>query len=396
MKKERNGEESRLQYTFDGMDHNLTRVLLPWALYHPRYLRSSRRLISGLNNAKKTRIDNRANGLRVPPALILSITNKCNLRCFGCYATAVGITNDNASNNNKNKSELTIEQWRRIISESRDLGVFMYIIAGGEPFLYPGLIQLSQEFQDRLFLIVTNGTAISESDFKKLKRTSNVAVVVSCEGNEKVTDARRGKGIYERAINTIKRLSKAGVVTGVSATITKLNYKYWMDPHIMDSFVKMGARIGVLTEYIPTTPTPDKEDNGFHALILTEKQRNEFRSKILEFKDTKRIYLIHSPGDEEFFGGCVSAGRGFAHVTPSGDLTPCPVSNIATHNLAQSSIKEGLASPLFEEIRKNDHLLETEGMPCALFAHPKEVNELAKSVGAYRTDEINIFNEGVS
>jgi MoaA/NifB/PqqE/SkfB family radical SAM enzyme len=309
----------------------------------------------------------------------------------------VGITPGKDTNgNHKNKSDLSIEKWRKIISESRDLGVFMYIIAGGEPFLFPGLIELTQEFPDRLFMIVTNGTAISEDDFKQLKRTSNVAVVVSCEGNEKVTDARRGNGIYQRALRTMKRLSKAGVVTGVSATITRLNYKYWMNTETIDTFVKMGLRIGVLTEYIPTTPKPDEEDNGFHSLMLTEEQRAEFRSRILEFKDTKRIYLIHSPGDEEFFGGCVSAGRGFAHVTPSGDLTPCPVSNIATHNLCDSSVREGLASPLFEEIRKNDHLLETEGMPCALFAHTKEVNELAKSVGAYRTDEINIFNEGVS
>jgi len=40
---------------------------------------------------------------------------------------------------------------------------------------------------------------------------------------------------------------------------------------------------------------------------------------------------------------------------------------------------------LFSEIRANEHLLETEGMPCALFAHPKEVDELAESVGAYKT-----------
>jgi len=66
--------------------------------------------------------------------------------------------------------------------------------------------------------------------------------------------------------------------------------------------------------------------------------------------------------------------------------TPCPISNIATHNLTNSTLREALASPLFKEIRENEHLLETEGMPCALFAHPKEVDALAKAVGAYRTD----------
>lgn len=67
-------------------------------------------------------------------------------------------------------------------------------------------------------------------------------------------------------------------------------------------------------------------------------------------------------------------------------LTPCPVSNIATHNLTNSSLREGLASPLFKEICKNEHLLETEGMPCALFAHPDEVSNLAQLGGAYKTN----------
>ncbi len=391
-----NGKYEKVKNTFNQLDPNLTRVIFPWILRHPRYIMASKRLISGLNTAKKTRAEHRANGLRVPPALIVSITNRCNLRCFGCYATAVGINTMDNSNGNCKRTELSQNQWRKIISDSSELGVFMFVIAGGEPFLFPGLIQLSQEFQDRLFLIVTNGTAISEEDFKLLKRTSNVAVVVSVEGDENVTNIRRGNGVYQKAIKAMKRLSKAGVVTGVSVTITRSNYEYWIDPKTINSYVKMGVRIGVFTEYIPTTPTPDEDDNGGHELMLTNEQRSKFRSSVLKFRETKRIYLIHSPGDEEFFGGCVSAGRGFAHITPQGDLTPCPVSNIATHNLVDSTIKKGLASPLFQEIRENDHLLETEGMPCALFAHPKEVNELAKSVGAYRTDEINIFNEGVS
>jgi len=76
----------------------------------------------------------------------------------------------------------------------------------------------------------------------------------------------------------------------------------------------------------------------------------------------------------------MSAERSFAHVTQTGDLAPCPVSNIATHNLIHSSLRERLASPLFKEICKNKHLLETEGMPCALFAHPEEVSALTKLV----------------
>src|ERR1039458_9562321 len=83
--------------------------------------------------------------------------------------------------------------------------------------------------------------------------------------------------------------------------------------------------------------------------------------------------IIHSPGDEEALGGCVSAGRGFAHVNPSGDVTACPVSALATHNVRTSNLREALASPLFSMIRENAHLLETEGHPCGLSAHADEL-----------------------
>jgi MoaA/NifB/PqqE/SkfB family radical SAM enzyme len=96
-------------------------------------------------------------------------------------------------------------------------------------------------------------------------------------------------------------------------------------------------------------------------------------------------YIIHSPGDEEALGGCVSAGRGFAHVNPSGDVTACPVSALATHNVRTSNLREALASPLFSMIRENAHLLETEGHPCGLSAHAAELETMTNDLGAYRT-----------
>jgi MoaA/NifB/PqqE/SkfB family radical SAM enzyme len=175
----------------------------------------------------------------------------------------------------------------------------------------------------------------------------------------------------------------------------------------VDEFVGLGIKLGVFIEYIPTVPGGDcsctseltgslcpskklleelysKEDG---SLVLTKEERTRLRARMLEYRDSKPFYLIHSPGDEEAFGGCVSAGRGFAHITPAGDLTPCPVSDVATHNLERSSMKEALASRLFARIREDGHLLESGDTPCALFAHPVELEALAREVGAYRTGE---------
>ncbi len=42
---------------------------------------------------------------------------------------------------------------------------------------------------------------------------------------------------------------------------------------------------------------------------------------------------------------------------------------------------------------KNPDVATDADLSSELFAHPKEVNELAESVGAYRTDVNNVFSE---
>jgi len=237
-----------------------------------------------------------------------------------------------------------------------------------------------------------------ESDFERLKRLSNTAIIVSIDGGKEATNMRRGQGVYQKATSTLRRLSTIGTPNGISVTITRLNYKYWMNPKRIDDLIAQGVRAALFIEYIPVMSAPETGINNKnsenklteqndHFLMLTKEEQSEFRAQIIRYRETKPIYIIHSPGDEEYFGGCVSAGRGFAHVTPAGDLTPCPVSNVATHNLTTATLRKGFASPLFTKIRESEGLLENEGIPCSLFAHPKEVEELAKSVDAYRTDK---------
>jgi len=238
-------------------------------------------------------------------------------------------------------------------------------------------LDLCEDFSDRLFVIFTNGTLLNENVIKRLNQSKNIAVVVSIEGDEHLTDLRRGNGVYQKVIETITNLDKKGIVSGISVTINRNNLNYWMVEKNIDDLISKGIRIGFLLEYIPV--------DGDSELMLTKEESQDFRKQVLYYRENKQIFLIHSPGDEEYMGGCVSAGRGFAHVTPSGDLTPCPVSNIATHNLTRSSLREGLASQLFKVIRENEHLLETEGSPCALFAHPVEMEALTIQVKAYKT-----------
>jgi len=350
-------------------------VLVPWIVKHPRYLPGFLRLARTMKQSGRIRARSLADGLKVPPFLVLSVTSKCNLRCLGCFAGAVGTVTSTPA-----QPSLDLQAWYEIVDQAVHLGVMAFMIAGGEPFLLPGIVQLFRDHPDRLFLVFTNGTALKPSDYEILRTCSNTVIVVSLEGDQELTDTRRGCGVYFKALGTLDRLREAGILTGIAVTIGSANVSYWSEPANIDALI---AHCGPLAMFIEQIPTGGCESGS----ILTDEQRICFRKTVVQYRerDTGGAFIIHSPGDEETLGGCVSAGRGFAHVNPSGDVTACPVSALATHNLKTASLREALASSLFSMIRDNAHLLETEGHPCGLSAHAEELEELTRGLGVYRT-----------
>jgi MoaA/NifB/PqqE/SkfB family radical SAM enzyme len=357
------------------IDPQLSRVLVPWVVEHPRYLPGFLRLARTIGQSKRVRARALAGGVQVPPFLVLSVTSKCNLRCIGCYAGAVGTVRTAPA-----QPGLDLSDWSGIVDDAVRLGVMAFIVAGGEPFMLPGIAKLFRKHPDRLFLVFTNGTSLQPGDYEILKNCSNTVVVVSLEGNRALTDHRRGNGVFDRALGTLDKLRAAGVLTGISVTIASENVEYWTQPRNIDELIAHSGPLAMFIEQIPTSGCES-------GTPMTEEQRTHFRKTVVEYRDraTGGAFIIHSPGDEETLGGCVSAGRGFAHVNPSGDVTACPVSALATHNVRSSNLREALASPLFTMIRENRHLLETEGHPCGLSAHAEELESMAKGLGAYRS-----------
>ena len=131
--------------TLKKVDPSMAKIFMPWILKHPKSMYAMMRLAKSYRKSRKIRGEELLKGLKVPPFLILSITSNCNLKCAGCYATATGTIC-----NQRTKNSLHLEQWIKIIQEAKELGVFAFIIAGGEPFLKPNLLKISEEFKDNL------------------------------------------------------------------------------------------------------------------------------------------------------------------------------------------------------------------------------------------------------
>ena len=103
-------------------------------LKNPAQAFSFFRTLIWLKSAAKLREKWGQNGYLIPPILIFSITNECNLSCPNCY---------NKSFHDSNGKELDDEKLWQIADEAKALGISFFIIAGGEPFLRPVLLEIT-------------------------------------------------------------------------------------------------------------------------------------------------------------------------------------------------------------------------------------------------------------
>ena len=129
-------------------------------------------------------------GLTFPPFLYISITNKCNLRCKGCW---VDVTSPEVI--------ITFDELNRLIVGAKKHGNSFFGLLGGEPLMHSDLIRIIEAHPDCYFQIFTNGHFLNDEVAGQLRRAGNATPLVSVEGNEAVSDERRGRtGVFNRTL----------------------------------------------------------------------------------------------------------------------------------------------------------------------------------------------------
>ncbi len=295
-------------------------------------------------------------GEHIPPFLIASITSKCNLHCAGCYSRC-----NHATVDSEPVQQLSSEEWLRFFDEADDMGISFILLAGGEPMLRRDIIEAAGKRQNILFPIFTNGTFMDERYFELFDRCRNLVPVMSIEGEQSVTDARRGKGIYDRLVRNMDELHRRGLIYGASVTVTTENIREVTSEQFLVTLSDRGCKVVIFVEFVPVT-----EDS--RELAPGDAEREYLQAELNRLREThsEMVYLSF-PGDEKSSGGCVAAGRGFFHINSHGGAEPCPFSPYSDVNVRDTSLKEALDSALFRALRDNGHLLEDHAGGCVLY-----------------------------
>jgi MoaA/NifB/PqqE/SkfB family radical SAM enzyme len=244
-----------------------------------------------------------------PPFLYVSVINSCNLRCQGCWV-------DVAS-----KQEIIQpEAFHRLVAEAKAMGNVFFGIVGGEPFMHPHLLDMLAAHPDCYFQVFTNGQFITDARAKRLRQLGNVTPLISVEGNQLVSDQRRGRtGVLSKTMEGVHHCLRNKVFTGVCTSLCQTNIDDLLTEAWVDRLIEMGVMYTWFHVYRPVGPDANPQ------LCLTPQQQLRARRFVVEMRAKKPIIIIDAYYDGEGQALCPAATGVSHHINPWGDIEPCPI-----------------------------------------------------------------------
>ena len=306
----------------------------------------------------------------IPWAILLDPTSACNLHCTGCWAAEYG-----------NKLNLSFDEIDDIITQGKELGIYMYIYTGGEPLVRKNdLMRICRKHSDCIFLSFTNGTLIDEAFADEMLKVKNFVPAISLEGFEEATDSRRGKGTYQEVINAIGILNRKHLIYGISACYTSANMESISSEEFYDKLIEMGVYFIWYFHYMPVgaDAVPD--------LLPTPEQRTMMYKRLRDYRSRKPLFAMDFQNDGEYVGGCIAGGRRYLHINANGDVDPCVFIHYSNANIRNMSLLDCLRSPLFQAYHDGQPFNDNMMRPCPMLENPEVLPELVKKTGAHPTD----------
>ncbi len=303
-------------------------------------------------------------GYAGPVTIVINPTMRCNIRCTGCYAFHY-----------ERHRDMEYDTLAKVLREARDMGVRFITVTGGEPYLYPHLFRMAEEFSDLMFMTYTNGTLLDDGTVRRIVEAGNLMPAISVEGFEKETDERRGKGIHRALLEAMERLERAGAFFGFSATPTSRNADLLATDEFVDHYIRRGALFAWYFNYLPLGRNPDV------SLMPSPEQRDRVREATCRWQKTKPIFIGDFWNHGACVGGCLSASR-YCYITVEGRVQPCTFVPFYTHRVQEHTLEEIFESPFFRSIRESQPYHSNLLRPCKIIDHPEDLRELVHACGA--------------
>lgn len=230
------------------------------------------------------------------------------------------------------KTNITIEDIRKLMIEADFLGLANVIITGGESLIFPDLIPLIEAIDTSKFFCVldTNGWKLNKRKAEQLKSLGIDKIQISIDSldDKAHDDFRRKIGSFRRAVEGIDIVKNAGMLCNISTVMTKervrsqefIDYLEFAKLKDVDTFVSFAHPVG-------------EWEGKFDSLLDND--------DIAYIKELGKKYraMTHLTDSYGFSLGCLAVKK-MISIIPSGDVMPCPFMYLSLGNILKESLKD--------------------------------------------------------
>ncbi|MGW3468543.1 pyrroloquinoline quinone biosynthesis protein PqqE [Saccharopolyspora sp. NPDC000995] len=292
-----------------------------------------------------------------PFGLLAELTYACPLHCPYC---------SNPLNLADYGEELTTAQWRRVLTEARELGVVQVHMSGGEPLQRRDVVEIARSANELgLYTnLITSAIGLSQRRAEQLRAAGLDHVQISIQAHEATaSDNIAGTRSFERKIAAARLVKELGWPLTLNIVLHRMNIDRIAD------IIALAERLHADRIELANTQYYGWALHNRSALLPSREQIDRAAAvvraanKRLEGKTT--IIYILPDYYTQYPKPCMDGwGRRQLTVTPNGDVLPCPAAH--TLPLPRASVREkSLAwiwaeSPVFQRFRGTDWMPE----PC--------------------------------
>jgi radical SAM protein with 4Fe4S-binding SPASM domain len=153
--------------------------------------------------------------LAAPEIVHVALTARCDLICPGCYAFL-------------GRQMLSWPVVRQLIDQLAQMRVFQLALGGGEPTLYPHLVDVVAYARQQKMVanITTHGGHLTPALVASLRKAGVGQINISLNASAPEHNTGRGERPWQSAMNGLEQLRHSGITTGVNCLVTAPSLAY--------------------------------------------------------------------------------------------------------------------------------------------------------------------------
>ena len=272
-----------------------------------------------------------------PRWLLIELTYSCPLQCPYC---------SNPLDYVNYKSELTTDEWKRVLTQAREMGAVQLGFSGGEPLIRPDLAELVTHARQLGYYtnLITSGYGLTDEKIAALKDAGLDHIQLSLQASTKeLNNYIAGTDSFDDKKTVARLIKKQGYPMVLCVVIHRENI------HQMSDILDLAESLGADYLELANTQYYGWAHLNRNLLLPTKEQFEKAESIAQAFKEKvagkMKIYYVVPDLYENRPKACMNGwGTTFLTIAPDGVALPCHsarnLPNLVCPNVRDFSISQ--------------------------------------------------------